>query len=239
MLFLKKIILICLFYIFYFDFTHAQYISNEKDTPIVSFKNKPKFFLNIDRSSSFISGKGAITTELRIGLDFKKKIRLGIGIAELSSDVVAPKLITTESNKDSSLNAKLTLTYLTFNGEYTLYESKRWQITTPFTTGIGSSYFSYYEKVGSSYKTKRLEEGRVVLVTPAVVATYRILRWFGVSAGFGYRQLLVNNTQSKQKLNSPVYILRLKIYMGEIYKTIFPKGITGKHDPPYSNEYWD
>jgi hypothetical protein len=211
-----------------------------RDTPLVSFKNKPKFFLNLDRSSSFIEGKGAITNELRLGLDFRRKVRIGIGVAGLSSDVVTKKTITTEAlHNDSSLNAELKMTYLTISAEYTLYESKRWQVTTPFTTGIGTAYFEYFEKVGSEIKTKRAEEGGVLIVTPAVVGTYRLLRWFGLSAGLGYRQLLVNNSKAQERLNSPVYIIRLRIFMGEIYKTVFPRGITGKKDPPYSNDYWD
>jgi len=211
----------------------------QREGPLISFKNKPSFFINLDRTSSFVAGKAATTNELRLGLDFKKKVRLGLGIASLASDVVVPKNIVTESGTDSSLNAKLSLTYLTLSSEYTLYDSKRWQVTTPMVLGIGSAYFTYYEWKGDEILTKKLDEGGIVLLSPSVIATYRILRWFGISGGIGYRVMLKNNQRIGEEFNSPIYVIRLRIFMGEIYKSVFPRGITGKRSEPYSNEYWD
>ena len=205
-----------------------------------SFKNKPKFFLTLDRTGSFVSGKEASTNELKIGLEFKKKLRLGFGYAVLVSDVVAEKTAVTEmTNIDSTVSAKLSLSYFTFSGEYIFYDSKRWQITMPVTLGIGSSYFNYFEYVKGDYQTKKLDQGTVVIFGPTGVATYRILRWVGVSGGLGFRYAVVNNSKVKESFNSPIYLFRIRIFLGEIYKTVFPKGVLGKHDPPYSNEYWD
>jgi hypothetical protein len=210
------------------------------DTPLISFKSRPKFFLTLDRTSSFVAGKGATTNEIRMGLEFKKLIRFGIGYAELVSDIVADKSIVTEiTGIDSLVPAELSLSYLTWSAEYTFYNSKRWQITMPGVLGTGSSYFQYYEYVDGEYKTKRTDEGGVVLLGASGIATYRILRWVGLSAGLGYRYLIVNNGNVKESFNSPVYLFRIRIFMGEIYKSVFPRGIFGKHDPPYSNEYWD
>jgi hypothetical protein len=218
----------------------AQTTKTAVDTPMISFKNKPKLFLTLDRTSSFVSGKGATTSEIRAGLEFKKKLRLGIGYAKLVSDVVTDKTITTQVTQiDSVVPAELSLAYFTMSGEYTFYESKRWQITMPVTLGIGSSYFYYYEKVDGDYLTKKTDKGSVVLFGPSGVATYRILRWVGLSAGLGFRFAIVNNGKIQESFNSPVYLFRVRIFMGEIYKTVFPRGVLGKHNPPYSNEYWD
>lgn len=219
--------------------TRAQDSIHDVEGPYVSFKNKPSFFLTVDRTNSLVSGRSAVTTELRAGLDFKRKVRLGIGIAGLVSDVVAPKNVITESNTDTTLNALLSMTYLTLSAEYTLYESKRWQITMPVMTGIGTAYWTYYEKVGNITKTKKLDEGGVLLTGPSVIFTYRIFRWIGVSGGLGYRQLIINNSKINESFNSPVSTFRIRIFMGEIYKSVFPRGIFGNVDPPYSNEYWD
>lgn len=211
-----------------------------KDTSFFSFRAKPKFFLTYDRTSSFVGGKAATTSEFKIGLEFRKKLRLGIGIGELVSDVVAEKIIVAEqSGNDSMVNAKLSLTYFSFNSEYVFYDSKRWQIAMPVGIGIGSSYFSYYDKVNGDYKTKRIDEGDVMLLSASGLATYRILRWVGVSGGFGFRFAVVSNSKITESFNSPVYVIKLRIFLGEIYKTVFPRGINGKRNPPYSNEYWD
>ena len=232
-----KIVLVLLTVVFP---AKAQLNKTVVDTPLISFKNKPKIFLTLDKTSSFVSGKGATTNEIRMGLDFKKKIRFGIGYASLASDVVTDKsIVTTVTGVDSLVPAKLSLSYMTLSAEYTFYESKRWQITTPLTLGIGSSYFSYYEAINGEYLTMKMDKGGVALLSASGIATYRILRWVGLSAGLGFRQVIVNNGKVKESFNSPVYLFRIRIFMGEIYKSIFPRGILGKHDPPYSNEYWD
>ena len=219
---------------------HAQSSTAVADTPFFSFRHKPKLFLTLDRTSSFVAGKGAATNEIRTGIEFQKKLRLGIGFAVLASDVVSDKTVTTQVTQvDSIVSSKLSLSYFTMSAEYSFYNSKRWQITMPATIGIGSSYFNYYEKIDGDYQTLKADEGGVVLIGMSGIATYRILRWVGLSGGLGFRQIIVNNGKVKESFNSPVYLFRIRIFMGEIYKTIFPRGILGKQDPPYSNQYWD
>lgn len=221
-------------------FSNAQQGKTVVDTPLISFKNHPRIFLTIDRTSSFVSGKGASTNEIRTGVEFNKKIRFGIGYAALVSDVITDKVVVTEvTAKDSVVSAQLSLSYMTLSAEYTFYESKRWQITTPVTIGFGSSYFSYFEEIKNKYLTKQIDKGGVVLISSSGIATYRIFRWVGLSAGLGFRHSLVNNKKVEEKFNSPIYLFRIRIFMGEIYKTVFPRGIFGKKDPPYSNQYWD
>jgi hypothetical protein len=236
----KKIFFLCPLILCTFQSAFAGNIEAVRDTHLFSFKAKPKFFLTFDRTSSFVGGKAASTNELKLGMEFKKKLRLGIGIGELVSDVVAEKTIVAEqTGHDSTLNAELTLSFFSFNSEYVFYDSKRWQIAMPVGIGIGSSYFSYYDKVNGEYKKKRTDEGDVMIVAASGMATYRILRWVGFSAGLGYRFAVVNNANVKETFNSPVYVFKVRIFMGEIYKSVFPRGLCGKRNPPYSNEYWD
>ncbi len=211
--------------------------------PLISFRGspKPKFFLTLDRTSSFVGGRAASTNELKFGLEFRKKLKLGIGFGALVSDVVAEKTIVTPQTKiDSLVNAELTLSFLSLNAEYVFYDSKRWQVAMPLSMGFGSSYFSYFEDNGNgNFKTRRIDEGDAVVMTATGMVTYRIFRWVGVSAGAGYRIALISNDKVQESFNSPVYAVRLRIFLGEIYKTVFPRGISGKRNPPYSNEYWD
>ena len=130
-----------------------QTFSQTQDhTPLVSFRSKPKPFVTYDLSGSLVGGKGATTSELRGGLDFKRKLRLGIGWAWVVSDIVEDKQVTLESGKDSIVPAELRMSFGTVSAEYTFFENDRWQITGPFVVGFGSTYFRYNERVDDEYK---------------------------------------------------------------------------------------
>lgn len=213
----------------------------ESDTPLIGFKGKPKFFLTLEKTGSFVGGRAATTNEIKLGLDFKRKLRLGIGFGQLVSDIVLEKDVVSEaSGLDTTVPAKLYLSFFSVNSEYVFYESKRWQLSAPAAIGFGSSYFQFFNKnqKGEAFED-RTDEGTVLVVNAGGIATYRILRWFGLSAGLGYRYGVVNNDKVLESFNSPVYSFRVRIFFGEIYKMVFPRGITGRRDPPYSNDYWD
>jgi len=216
-------------------------IEQPTDTPLVGFKGKPSLFFTLDNTASFVGGKSATTNELRFGLDFKKKLKLGLGYGQLVSDIVVNKDIVAErTDNDSVVPANLSLSFFSANAEYVFFNSKRWQISTPLQIGVGSTYFLYYEsdKNGKSIQ-KRTDEGTVLVTGFSAVATYRILRWIGISAGLGYRVGILNNDKVAESFNSPVYTFKFRIFFGEIYKSVFPRGISGKREPPYTNEDWD
>lgn len=211
------------------------------DTALIGFKGKPKFFITLDKTGSFVGGKPAVTNEIRLGLDFKKKLKLGVGIGQLASDIVVEKTIRAErTGNDSLVPANLSLSYFSLNGEYTFYQSKRWQLSAPLFLGLGRSYFQYFDiDQKGNIVERRTDEGGAFVTVLSGMATYRILRWFGASAGLGYRVGLNNNDKIEQSFNSPVYTFRFRIFFGEIYKSVFPRGILGKRDPPYSDPEWD
>ena len=226
-----------------YDAMAFDVIEQPTDTPLVGFKGKPSFFFTLDNTASFVGGKSATTNELRFGLDFKKKLKLGLGYGQLVSDIVVNKNVVIENAGNDSVAtvpANLSLSFFSANAEYVFFNSKRWQISTPLQIGVGSTYFLYYEsdKNGKSIQ-KRTDEGTVLVTGFSAVATYRILRWIGISAGLGYRVGILNNDKVAESFNSPVYTFKFRIFFGEIYKSVFPRGISGKREPPYTNEDWD
>ena len=59
----------------------------------------------------------------------------------------------------------------------------------------------------------------------------KIVKWVGVGFGVGYRIMLLNNPDIPDKLSSPLYVLRLKIFLDEVYRSIFPKKEETKKPP--------
>ncbi|HEX5001253.1 MAG TPA: hypothetical protein VFW78_02055 [Bacteroidia bacterium] len=194
------------------------------DTPLVSFKNKPTPFVTYDIAGSLLGGHGATTFELRGGLDFKKKVRLSVGWAWVLSDIVDKnKEVVLESGKDSIVPADLRMQFATVNAEYTFFDNDRWQITVPVSTGYGMSYYRYNERVDGVYKKQKTDKNPVAVFGPSLTVTYKLLKWVGVSAGLGYRFMIKDNDEVRQRLSSPIYTIKARIFFDEIYKSVFPK----------------
>jgi len=194
---------------------------------ILDFRDKPAFFFMYDRNYSFVDSKLASTSGVKAGLEFSKKLKLGVGYSWLNSDVVEEKVIVTESGTDSSLNAKLKMRMGVLYGEYMLLDKDQWQFSVPAQLGFGTSYFNYYESVGDATMKKRLHEEGVVMFNATGMVTYRVLKWFGLSAGAGLRLMVVDNDKLNHNLNGPIFAFRVRVFFGEIYKSFFPDGIAG------------
>lgn len=57
----------------------------------------------------------------------------------------------------------------------------------------------------------------------SITAEYRVLKYLGLGFGLGYRFVVYNKTAINEKLSAPVYIARLKLYFGDIYKDLKEK----------------
>ncbi|MBK7856607.1 MAG: hypothetical protein IPJ79_18460 [Bacteroidetes bacterium] len=187
------------------------------DTLKRSFQTKPKLFFQLDSYNSIVTGARANAKGIKTGLDFNKKIRLGIGYFWLNPDVVEKRII----NDDDTVRAQLKSSYLTLGAEYVLLNDNPWQVTVPVHFGFGKSYFIYPDT--TTGKDERIYSNPIVLFEPAVTGHYKVIKWVGVGFGVGYRIMLKNNPEVRDNFNSPIYVLRIKIFFDEIYYSVFPK----------------
>ena len=183
---------------------------------------RPKFWFQLDRNNTFVSNKGANCSGFKVGLEFAKKYRFGLGYYELKSDIVEYKALSEEEAKNATndtVKAKLSMITLPFCFEYVFYEDDPWQFSMPVNLGIGETYFTYSDKTDHF---RRIKDYPVVDYEVSIAGQYKILRWFGVGAGIGYRLMLLDNPAKEHNFNSPIYSLKLKLFLGEIIHTIFP-----------------
>lgn len=193
-------------------FSHAQII----DSIRLALKEKPKLFFQIDSYNSIVSGTRANAFGFKTGLEYGKKIRFGIGYFWLNTDIVEPRYI---PEKDDTFRTEIKSNYLTLGAEYIWVRKGPWQVSTPLHFGFGNSYRVYpFEG-----KDRRTDKHSVILFEPAITGHYKFVKWVGIGFGFGYRIMLKNNPEVKDKFTGPLYVLRLKIFMGEIYRSVFPK----------------
>ncbi|MCL4857600.1 MAG: hypothetical protein KJZ55_10095 [Flavobacteriales bacterium] len=89
--------------------------------------------------------------------------------------------------------------------------------------GIGRAHYQYFNP--TTQKAVRTRYSAIISYEPAMLIDYKIIRWFGIGTGVGYRLVLYKNNGIEEKITSPVYIVKLKIYLGEIVRTITGKEI--------------
>lgn len=177
-------------------------------------------FFTLDSYFSFIGQKSADVWGFRAGITWSEKWRFGAGYNKISSDIIEKKVLKGEELQfapNDTVKARLLLTFYPLMAEYIFYRKDPWQFSAPLLLGYGTSYFEYF---GRNNDTRKILRKGVLASQVGIHAQYRILRWVGVSAGLGYRVMLVNNPDIETEMNSPVFSIGIKIYIHEIIKTI-------------------
>ncbi len=183
-----------------------------------SFRTKPKLDLKLDTRFSFISANDIRTTGAKIGLSFNHKFKLGLGYNQL---IYPSRSYIKKENQ--AIKVELNYQYISPYLEYIYYTSKRWEFNLSTQIGFGQASYQYFDNITA--KEKKTNQSFILSYEPSLLIDYKIVRWFGIGTGVGYRLILYKNKKITEQLTSPVYIFKLKIYLGEIVKTITGKEI--------------
>lgn len=171
-----------------------------------SFKEKKSFYFTWDSKITFISNRYAQVKSLKLGFDFGGKTKFGVGYNWYKGPMV-------RSFDEQPVNpiptANLKLRYASLFTEYLYFKNDKWEATIPAQLGMG---FLEYRREFTKEKIPGAG-GFCLLYEPSSTITYRVLRYFGVGAGIGYRLvLLFGHNPHKENLQSPVIMIRTKIY---------------------------
>ncbi|MFM9057067.1 MAG: hypothetical protein ACKOQY_10360 [Bacteroidota bacterium] len=184
-------------------------------------------FFNLDQYASFIGNRGADVWGFRVGIEWNKTWRFGAGYNKLSSDIIEEKALPASelpfSDKDS-VKAQLFFNFYPVMGEAIFFRKDPWQASAVFLMGYGQSYFSYYDR--DNIKRPLFRRG-VFGIQPGCNVQYKVIRWVGLTAGLGYRFMLINNPEIETRLDSPVLTLGVRLFLGEIWKSIRGKDSGG------------
>ena len=94
--------------------------------------------------------------------------------------------------------------------EYTFYRKEKVFADIPIHLGISKlSYSNNDRQVTSTY---------AFVYEPAMIIELRFLKFFGIGMGAGYRLVLYNHQRINERLTTPIYIFRFKVYFGDIYQ---------------------
>ena len=179
------------------------------------FKAKKSFYFTWDSKITFISNEFAQIKSVKLGFDFGGKTKFGIGYNWYKGDMVR------NFGEDYTVDfAKLKFRYASIFTEYVYFLNRHWEATIPAQIGLGS--LSY---IGEADKLKKQDAGGLfMLYEPSSTLTYRVLRYFGVGLGVGYRLVILNGDNPfKENFQSPIITIRTKIYFDTVMEDLKKK----------------
>ena len=191
----------------------AQFLDSIK----TSFSHTPRPDLKIDSRNSFITQYYAQIMGVKAGLNFNNTVKLGVGYNWLASRITREKTIINANGESEKVDALLKFAYFSPYMEYTFFRNRKWDISIPVLIGLGWSYYRYHNVLANPIK---IDQSFTLLYEPYMTAHYQVIKWVAVGAGVGYRLVLVGNKDLGENFNSPIYVIKIKLLLGEIMDSI-------------------
>ena len=214
---MKKLIIITILFL-----QNSLLVQAQEAVP--SAEKRIAFALKLDNRFSYARDQLISIYGFRTGLKFNGKHEFGIGLNWLATKNnydIPPPPPTTNGNIPSDvkkMRGRFLYKYFGLYYEYTLYKKNSWDISFPIQFGAGKSGISISDNDSDRFLERR--EAQFLLFEPAFNVSYKIWRYFGIGTGAGYRFAFSKQDIVNESLTKPVYILKLKIYVGEIYNAI-------------------
>ena len=183
------------------------------DSLRVSKSKKARFVFNLDARYTLLDNEPVRVSGLKSGVEWCNKYRTGVGFYFLSSPLVTrfPAL----SPDQPATETRLKFRYAAVYGEYVVLKNEKWEISLPMQAGYGKMFSEQHTTNGKLLNT---ETQPIWLVEPSVAGHYKIYNWVGIGAGVGYRQLLGQTNQEANHLNAPIYYIKAKLFLGDLYR---------------------
>jgi len=203
-----------IFYLLFFLIIHSAAYPQLKDSISSSLKHKPTLYFNYGTQYGFVSNEISKIFFIKAGLDYNKTTKFGIGFNWLR-----PRPERVLQLAEGIKYGRLNMYYFSLFTEYTFYKTYHWEASIPAQIGIGWANYSYEEN--GSYQ--RLTSRPLVLYEPVMTLQYRFLKYFAAGGGIGYRLVLFKNRLSDEQFTSPVFVIKTKLYFGDLWKDVKKK----------------
>jgi len=200
-----------------------------EDTSVVY--KRPKLVFSFDGRYSFIRSEAVNISGLKLGLDFRNKFRIGIGVYGLLKPEEYSGSVTRTIKTNKTIipfHATLKLWYGVIYGEYVIAHKKRWELSIPIQFGIGQTQIDAEpirkESISAiNYLNKNDQNTTVFLIEPSITGYYKIFSWIGVGTGIGYRRMIGADDTMNQNFDNPIYIIKVKLFLGDFIKVVSGK----------------
>lgn len=176
-----------------------------------------KFVFTLDSRNSFVGNRYVVIDGIKAGLEYEDKLRFGIGYYGLISPL--EKYYKLNGIPDT-FHLVLHFWYASAFTEYVLFKNQKWEVSTPIQLAFGQTLGEKKSMRGVLLSSKKNSPS---LLEVSVNGHYRIVKWIGVGGGVGYRFMFSKDESLRSYFDSPIVIYKVKLFLGEIYKSLFIK----------------
>lgn len=188
-----------------------------------------KFLFGLDANRSFVLKTQTKFSGLRIGALVKGKHKIGFGFYGMQKPIILVRNLNKNKYPNANDSLFFDFRYNSLFYEYIWYQTKRWEVSSPFHLGRGKVNLTYRDTLMNI--NKPLFKGKTSIFVTSGAVQYKITRWFALGAGLGYRFVFSRDENLIKGLNAPIYVYRAKILVGELFRMWFKKD--------YHNPEWD
>lgn len=199
-----------------------------RDTLSALIHAKPSIDARMESRYSFIEHTASKVSGVRLGVSFKRKLRIGAGYSWLDAEV-KDKISTTDIyGNPISTYSFFKFGYVCYYVDFVFHKTKRWQLSVPIQVGTGA-YWTQYNNGTSLIKSKK----RLLLFyEPGITVQFKATKWCGLGLDVCARLALRNTNYVGEKLNSFIIAPKFLIWFDQIFFMTFPKSrITKKYGP--------
>ncbi|WP_073111649.1 hypothetical protein [Hymenobacter daecheongensis] len=182
-------------------------------TDSAQLHRRPVFQLDV--RNSILNRRYVTLLGLKLGVEWRGRVRTGIGVYLLSSPIPSRQPLPAEL--PATTRSELRFRYVAGYGEYVLIRTRRWEMSSQLQLGVGKSYSRFFVPDGTILRSPK---ETIWLAEPTVAGQMRVFRWFSVGTGLGWRQPVFVPRNLQRELNGPVFYGRAKVSLGDLYKTL-------------------
>lgn len=200
------------------------------DTFKVFLRSRPSISARLESRYSFMNNSPTKVSGVRLGLSFRRKLRVGIGYSWLDTDVSEKKRITDINGNYRITDEYFKFGYVCYYADFVFHKTKRWQLSVPIQVGTGMYWTKYSDGQNMIQSKKRL----LLFYEPGITVQFKITRWCGLGIDVCARLALRNTNYVGNKLNSFVLAPKILIWFDQMFFMALPKSkITKKYGPAY------
>jgi len=166
---------------------------------------KWKFAFQLDNRFSSIRGKEITVFGLKVGLQYKKLTRFGLG----SSFIVNPVYIDYFNKKRNTEETnKISFWYFSVFNDWILFKNNKWEGFVTEQIGFGRPNFT------KEINNDIVSDFNVNLYVNEISGqvNYKLTKWIGLGSGVGYRNLLNKKSVLNTTFDAPIYVAKIIIY---------------------------